>query len=84
MQRGVAAAADAGTGPAGLWPAIRASMMTAAAGRYGGEDGVGDSHRRQDVHRILFLDPWSGVSGDMLLGALLDLDSEAETRDRPA
>ncbi len=28
------------------------------------------------MHRILFLDPWSGVSGDMLLGALLDLDSE--------
>jgi uncharacterized protein (TIGR00299 family) protein len=51
-------------------------MMTAAAGWYGREDRVGDSHRRQNVHRILFLDPWSGASGDMLLGALLDLDSE--------
>ena len=25
---------------------------------------------------ILYLDPWSGVSGDMVLAALLDLDRE--------
>ncbi len=29
-------------------------------------------------HRILYFDPWTGVSGDMVLGALLDA-----TRDRP-
>jgi uncharacterized protein (DUF111 family) len=28
------------------------------------------------AHTILYLDPWSGVSGDMLLAALLDTDRE--------
>ncbi len=28
------------------------------------------------VHTILYLDPWSGMSGDMLLAALLDTDRE--------
>src|SRR5665648_265938 len=76
MQRAGAVPADAERRLAGLWHAISASMMTAAAGWYGREDRVGDSHRRQNVHRILFLDPWFGASGDMLLGALLDLDSK--------
>jgi uncharacterized protein (TIGR00299 family) protein len=41
-----------------------------------GVKGSGRVSHRHDEVNILFLDPWTGISGDMLLACLLDIDRE--------